>query len=84
MDTTNGMGIPDSLYAAIKGGAPHEPPAAEKRTYIEIHFDDGGRCVCSTQEEVDVMTEGSTPGSWRTESVEMTEADYDQLPEFEG
>jgi hypothetical protein len=55
----------------------------QKRTYIEITYSDGNRCVCVNQEEVDAMTEGYEPDEWSSREVEMTQDEYDRLPEFE-
>lgn len=50
------------------------------KTYIQIRFADGTRCVCVPKDVAD-MTEGSE-GHTVTE-VQMTEAEFNALPEFE-
>ena len=75
MDTTNGMGIPDSLYTALNG--------TEKRIFIEVIFKSGVTCVCVDHEEVDAITQGSEPRDWILRQIQMTQAEYDRLPEFE-
>ena len=79
MDTTNGMGIPDSLYTALKGDA----TPAEKKTFIEVTFQGVGACVCVDQAEVEAMTQGYDPAEWSSREIQMTQAEYDRLPEFE-
>lgn len=50
------------------------------KTYTEIRFTDGSRCVCEAKDVPD-MTEGSE-GHTMAE-VQMTEAEFNALPEFE-
>ena len=52
--------------------------------YIEIKFEDGGTCVCASQEEVEVLTEGYGPNAYSLSEIEMTPEQYEALPDFEG
>ncbi len=85
MDTTNGTGIPDSLYTALKEVAPAAAADAEKKTFIEVTFECAGTgpCVCVDQDVVDAMTHGYDPAEWSSREIQMTQAEYDRLPEFE-
>lgn len=53
----------------------------QKKTYIKISFPDSGWCVCEPKDVAD-MTVGSE--GYKTEEVQMTEAEFNALPEFHG
>ena len=54
---------------------------ATKKTYIKITYQDGGFCICEPKDVPD-MIEGAE--DYKTEEVQMTEAEFDALPEFQG
>lgn len=54
---------------------------AEKLVFTKINFAGGGWCICPPDAVAD-MTEGGSGHT--TETVMMTKAEYDALPEFEG
>ena len=53
---------------------------AALKTYIKITFAGGGFCICEAKDLAD-MTEGAE--GFRTEEVQMTEAEFEALPEFQ-
>lgn len=55
-----------------------------KRIFHKITFADSGVCICESLGEVEAMTEGYSPGEFSVEEVEMTDAEYEALPDFEG
>lgn len=52
--------------------------------YIEITFEDCGKCFCRSTEEVEAMTFGCSAGTYAIREVEMTQEQFDALPDFEG
>ncbi|SEU40189.1 hypothetical protein SAMN03159335_06225 [Burkholderia cepacia] len=50
-------------------------------TYIKITFSDGGYCICEPK-DVDDMITGAD--GYTLDEVQMTEADFNALPEFQG
>lgn len=52
-----------------------------KKTYIKISFADGGFCICEPNAVAD-MTIGAE--DFTTDEVQMTEAEFEALPEFIG
>jgi hypothetical protein len=51
------------------------------KTYIKVTFQDGGFCICDPKDVPD-MTEGAN--GYKTEEVQMTEREFEALPEFQG
>lgn len=56
----------------------------QTQKYIEIKFEDGGTCVCADRDEVDAITEGYGPNAFTLREIEMTQEQYEALPDFEG
>lgn len=52
-----------------------------KRNYIKVTHQDGGVCFLEPKDLPD-MIEGAD--SYKTEEVQMTEAEFNALPEFKG
>lgn len=52
-----------------------------KKTYIKVTYQGGDWCVCEPQEVAD-MTAGAV--GFKAEEVQMTEAEFNALPEFQG
>lgn len=50
------------------------------KTYIKITFEDDGWCICEPKDVPD-MTVGTT--NFTCEEVQMTEAEFNALPEFQ-
>lgn len=50
-------------------------------TYTKITFADGTSCTCEPR-DVDDMTEGAK--GFTTAQVQMTQAEFEALPEFQG
>lgn len=55
--------------------------AAGIKTYIKITFKDNDWCICEPH-EVAAMT--ANADGYKTEEVHMTEAEFEELPEFQG
>lgn len=55
--------------------------SAEKKTYSKITFDGGDWCVCEPK-DVAQMTQGEK--GFTVAEVQMTEAEFEALPEFNG
>jgi hypothetical protein len=52
-----------------------------QKTYTEIRFADGTTCTCEPKDVPD-MTEGAE--GFTTTPVQMTEAEFEAMPEFQG
>lgn len=52
--------------------------------YLKITYPDGCFCVVDNAGDVESMTQGYEPGECSVEEVEMTAAEFEALPEFEG
>jgi hypothetical protein len=50
---------------------------------VRITFPDGRWCVCRRQDIADIAC-GLGPNEYAVEDVEMTRAQFEALPEFEG
>jgi len=50
-------------------------------TYSKITFQDSGWCICDPKDVPD-MTEGMS--NYTTEEIQMTQTEFDALPEFQG
>lgn len=50
-------------------------------TYIKITFNDGTYCICEPKDVDDMIT---GVDGYKLDEVQMTEAEFDALPEFQG
>lgn len=54
------------------------------KKYTKITFCDGRHCVIDNPGDLDAMVKGWADHEWTTSDVEMTEEEFNALPEFEG
>lgn len=54
-----------------------------KNKYIEITFDDGSKLIFANREEVDAVIEGYSPAEYSEKEIEMTQEEFEAIPDFE-
>lgn len=56
-------------------------PMSQKQTYIKVTYQGGDWCICDPKDLAD-MTVGAE--GYKTEEVQMTKAEFEAMPEFQG